>query len=79
MATITELVQEIGDDNFGVQILNASYKSIHTRKNFTEVALCTSEPLVDIMDNRRVGVVIWVDGDKYREALAKLNNKDGAK
>ena len=78
MAKLSDILKEMGDE-VKVQFLSQSVVSVKDKKRTkdTEVTFATNE--VDCnsfgMGNKS-GIVIWVDNDKYNEAIEKLNKHD---
>lgn len=76
MASLSELIMEIGDDNVAVQFLNqcmidAKYDKGHTTIKFGVNGLGA----MDLVDNKKAGLIVWVDADKFDNALEKLKGE----
>ena len=78
MAKLSDILKEMGDE-VKVQFLSQSVVSVKDKKRTkdTEITFATNE--VDcnsFFRGNKSGIVIWVDNDKYNEAIEKLNKND---
>lgn len=75
MASLTEVLVEIGDKNIGVQFLQNCISKCRTVKKVTEVSFLTQEMTPnDVMTgaSKKLGIVLWVGVDDYEEAVKRL-------
>jgi len=68
---MSELIAEIGDDNIGIQNLDTCNIDINwDHKKGTVIKFGSEEP-VDFNGTRRLGIIVWLDRDAVKKALAK--------
>lgn len=82
MASIIQLLEEIGVDNIGVQTLHSSMSGSKLGAKKSSITIETDA--ITTANSQFVGgevkldktaVICWVDGDKFDVALAKLKDK----
>lgn len=67
---LTEFLEKIGNENLAVQILHDSIVSEKKTKLDIEVTFATEFKNTQLLgDSKRVGIVVWMDADKYNEAI----------
>lgn len=76
MASLSELIKEIGDDNVTVQSLHqcmtdAKYDRGHTTIKFGTNGLGA----MDLVNNKKTALIVWIDAGDFNEALAKLKGE----
>lgn len=68
--TLTEFLEKIGNENLAIQILHDSIISERKTKEDIEVTFATESKNTQLLGNqKRVGIVVWMDADKYNEAI----------
>ena len=68
--TLTEFLGKIGDENLAIQILHDSIISERKTKEDIEVTFATESKNTQLLgQSKRVGIVVWMDADKYNEAI----------
>lgn len=80
MASICDLLNEVGCDNIGYQDLGRCITSAKDKKRdkCTEISFCTEETNCnDIMRPipKKKCLIVWIDIDKYNAALSKVTSK----
>ena len=67
---LTEFLEKIGDENLAVQVLHDSIVSEKKTKQDIKVTFATEFKNTQLLgDSKRVGIVVWMDADKYNEAI----------
>lgn len=67
---LTEFLEKIGNENLAVQILHDSIVSEKKTKLDIEVTFATEFKNTQLLgDSKRVGIVVWMDADKYNQAI----------
>ena len=67
---LTEFLEKIGNENLAVQVLHDSIVSEKKTKQDIEVTFATEFKNTQLLgDSKRVGIVVWMDADKYNEAI----------
>lgn len=67
---LTEFLEKIGNENLAVQVLHDSVVSEKKTKQDIEVTFATEFKNTQLLgDSKRVGIVVWMDADKYNEAI----------
>lgn len=67
---LTEFLEKIGNENLAVQVLHDSIVSEKKTKIDIEVTFATEFKNTQLLgDSKRVGIVVWMDADKYNEAI----------
>ncbi|UVD32296.1 hypothetical protein [Vibrio phage vB_VaM_H2] len=75
MATLSEILKEMNDD-VRLQFLGDCTVKVQDKKRTmdTEITFATGEVNCNsFYNNEKAGIVIWVDPEKYNEAIKKLN------
>lgn len=68
--TLTEFFEKIGNENLAIQVLHDSIVSENKTKQDVEITFATEYKNTQLLgDSKRVGIVVWVDADKYNEAI----------
>lgn len=68
--TLTEFLEKIGNENLKIQVLHDSIVSERKTKNDIEITFATENGNSQILSkNNRVGIVVWMDAEKYNEAI----------
>ncbi len=68
--TLIEFFEKIGNENLAVQVLHDSIVSEKKTKEDIEVTFATEHKNTQLLGvSKRVGVVVWMDADKYNEAI----------
>lgn len=68
--TLTEFLGKIGNENLAIQILHNSIISERKTKEDIEVTFATESKNTQLLgQSKRVGIVVWMDADKYNEAI----------
>jgi hypothetical protein len=68
--TITELIQKIGNENIRAQFIGEILVGFKECKHDLEITFATEKQNKPMSDNSRVGIVMWVDREKYEKAKA---------
>ncbi len=67
---LTEFLEKIGNENLAVQVLHDSVVSEKKTKQDIEVTFATEFKNTQLLgDSKRVGIIVWMDADKYNEAI----------
>lgn len=67
---LTEFLGKIGNENLAIQILHDSIISERKTKEDIEVTFATESKNTQLLgQSKRVGIVVWMDSDKYNEAI----------
>ncbi len=67
---LTEFLEKIGNENLAVQVLHDSIVSEKKTKQDIEVTFATEFKNTQLLgDSKRVGIIVWMDADKYNEAI----------
>lgn len=67
--TLIEFFEKIGNENLAIQVLHDSIVSERKTKQDTEITFATEIRNTQLLGvSKRVGIVVWVDADKYNEA-----------
>lgn len=67
--TLTEFFEKIGNENLAVQVLHNSVISEKKTKQDIEITFATETKNTQLLSaSKRVGIVVWMDADKYNEA-----------
>lgn len=66
--TLTELLSKIGNENLRVQFISESLISFKETKDDLEINFATEKQNKPIDGCNKVGIVVWMDAEKYREA-----------
>lgn len=68
--TLTEFLEKIGNENLAIQVLHDSVVSERKTKQDIELTFATELKNTQISgQSSRVGIVVWMDADKYNEAI----------
>lgn len=68
--TLTEFLEKIGNENLKIQVLHDSIVSERKTKNDIEITFATENGNSQILGkSNRVGIVVWMDAEKYNEAI----------
>lgn len=68
--TLTEFLEKIGNENLVIQVLHDSIISESKTKQDIEVTFATETKNTQLFGkSKRVGIVVWMDADKYNEAI----------
>ena len=68
--TLTEFLGKIGNENLAIQVLHDSVVSERKTKQDIELTFATEFKNTQISgQSDRVGIVVWMDADKYNEAI----------
>lgn len=68
--TLTEFLEKIGNENLAIQVLHDSVVSERKTKQDIELTFATEFKNTQISgQSSRVGIVVWMDADKYNEAI----------
>lgn len=68
--TLTEFFGKIGNENLAVQVLHDAIVSEENTKKDIELTFATEFKNTQLLGvSKRVGIVVWVDADKYNEAI----------
>lgn len=76
--TITELLTEVGDDKLNFQLIHQCMTGITKKKSGeSEVKFLTDAMTPDdvMSGGGRVGLVIWIERDDYRDAINKIKEQ----
>lgn len=67
---LTEFLEKIGNENLAVQVLHDSIVSEKRTKHDIEVTFATENKNTQLLStSKRVGIIVWMDSDKYNEAI----------
>jgi len=67
---LTEFLEKIGNENLAIQVLHDSMVFEKKTKEDIELTFATEFKNTQILGkSKRVGIVIWMDADKYNEAI----------
>ena len=68
--TLTEFLEKIGNENLAIQVLHNSVVSEKKTKQDIELTFATEFKNTQLLgQSKRVGIVVWMDADKYNEAI----------
>lgn len=73
--TLIEFLEKIGNENLAIQVLHDSIVSEKKTKHDTEITdteitFATESKNTQLLGtSKRVGIVVWMDADKYNEAI----------
>lgn len=68
--TLTEFLEKIGNENLSIQILHDSIVSEKKTKHDIEITFATESKNTQILScSNRVGIIVWMDSEKYNEAI----------
>ena len=68
--TLTEFLEKIGNENLAIQVLHDSMVSERKTKEDIELTFATEFKNTQLLgESKRVGIVVWMDADKYNEAI----------
>lgn len=68
--TLTEFLGKIGNENLAIQVLHDSVVSERKTKQDIELTFATEFKNTQLLgQSKRVGIVVWMDADKYNEAI----------
>ena len=68
--TLTEFLEKIGNENLAIQVLHDSVVSERKTKQDIELTFATEFKNTQLLgESKRVGIVVWMDADKYNEAI----------
>ena len=68
--TLIEFFEKIGNENLAIQVLHASIVSEKKTKQDVEITFATETKNTQLLGvSNRVGIVVWMDADKYNEAI----------
>lgn len=68
--TLTEFLEKIGNENLAVQVLHDSIVSESKTEQDIEITFATEAKNAQLLgESKRVGIVVWMDSDKYNEAI----------
>ena len=68
--TLTEFLEKIGNENLAIQVLHDSMVSERKTKQDIELTFATEFKNTQLLgQSKRVGIVVWMDADKYNEAI----------
>ncbi|HGF5096711.1 TPA: hypothetical protein ACF373_003854 [Vibrio parahaemolyticus] len=71
MESLTQLLNEIGDENVTVQALHQCMDSAQYNKGRTTIKFKTDGlGATELADGKKTALIVWVDADKYNNALA---------
>lgn len=76
MASLSELIEEIGDENVSVQVLNHCMVDSKYNKGESTIKFVTQAvgPM-DLVSNKKTALIVWFDVDDFNNALAKCKGK----
>ncbi|EPZ5901326.1 hypothetical protein ACXQF3_001044 [Vibrio fluvialis] len=73
MASLSELIKEIGDENVTVQALHSCMESAQYNKGLTTIKFKTDGlGATDLVNDKKTALIVWMDADRFNEALAKF-------
>ena len=68
--TLTEFLEKIGNENLAIQVLHDSIVSESKTEQDIEITFATETKNAQLIgESKRVGIVVWMDSDKYNEAI----------
>ena len=68
--TLIEFFEKIGNENLTIQVLHDSIVSEKKTKHDVEITFATETKNTQLLGvSNRVGIVVWMDADKYDEAI----------
>ena len=68
--TLIEFFEKIGNENLAIQVLYDSIVSEKKTKHDVEITFATEAKNTQLLGvSNRVGIVVWMDADKYDEAI----------
>ena len=68
--TLTEFLEKIGNENLSIQVMHDSMVSERKTKQDIELTFATEFKNTQLLgQSKRVGIVVWMDADKYEEAI----------
>lgn len=67
--TLTEFLKKVGNENLSIQVLHDSIVSEKNTKQDIEITFATDTKNTQLTGtSKRVGIVVWMDVEKYNEA-----------
>lgn len=67
--TLTEVLSKIGDENIKLQFIDQSMTNFSENKKEAKVTFATEKQhRPTFMGGSKMGIVVWVDADKWQEA-----------
>ena len=77
MASIKALVDKLDVDDIGVQLLKSCMTNITAKKTCSKVTFETDALTPsDVFNDSKQALILWVDTDKFNEALAACKKED---
>lgn len=68
--TLIEFFEKIGNENLAIQVLHDSIVSEKKTKQDVKITFATETKNTQLLGvSKRVGIVVWMDADKYNEAI----------
>ena len=68
--TLIEFFEKIGNENLAIQVLHDSIVSEKKTKHDVEITFATETKNTQLLGvSNRVGIVVWMDANKYDEAI----------
>lgn len=68
--TLIEFLEKIGNENLAIQVLHDSIVSESKTEQDIEITFATETKNAQLLgESKRVGIVVWMDSDKYNEAI----------
>jgi hypothetical protein len=67
--TLTEILNKVGNENLRVQFIRESLISFKETKHDLEINFATEKQNKPIDGCKKVGIVVWIDAEKYSEAI----------
>ncbi|WP_136487856.1 hypothetical protein [Vibrio sp. H11] len=72
MTTLNQLFDAIGHEQLSVQQLNTNLLGVKTKGRDALVTFGTPRPANDIITGRITGLIVWMNSDRYNQALNKI-------
>ena len=72
---LSEVLAEIGDDNYSIQILDQAMLNLELKKGYKKYTFGSQEPF-NGNGTIKQGIVIWLDRDQVKEIIQKNKEKD---
>ena len=70
--TLTQALSKIGDENIRLQFISQSLISFKETKADLEICFATEKQNKPLDNNQKIGIVIWIDKDRYLAAIESL-------
>ncbi|WP_151813589.1 hypothetical protein [Acinetobacter ursingii] len=73
---LTQVLSHIGDEKILLQFLDQSLLGFKETKNDLEVKFVTDKSNKPMINNKKMGIVIWLEKDLYQAAIDDLSKAE---